>query len=446
MQIALAQINPTVGDIAGNTRKIIDFIGRAREGGAELVLFPELAIVGYPPKDLLLKLSFVSDNLVALDEIAAVTTGGITAIVGYVDRNTDTVGRTLYNAAAVCAEGAVKSRHFKTLLPTYDVFDESRYFEPFAGGERSQIVDVNGVKIGISICEDLWNDERLISRRLYHQNPMAGLDAAGAQIMVNISASPFVMDKHEMRLKLCASAAQQFDNPFVYVNQIGGNDELVFDGNSFVMNAKGELLAQAKGFQEDLIIVDVSPSATSSFRGTSAPLVNAARPPDHEWGAHATLESIYNALVLGLRDYAQKCGFKSVVLGLSGGIDSALVCAIAAAALGSKNVVGVAMPSRYSSDHSVSDAEALAKNLGIKFHIVPIKDIHDAFEASVTPHFAGRAADVTEENLQARTRGAILMAFSNKFNHLLLTTGNKSEVGRRLLHAVRRHVRRAGGH
>jgi NAD+ synthase (glutamine-hydrolysing) len=419
MRIALAQINPTVGDLVANEKKIVDFLTRAKAAGARLVVFPELGVVGYPPKDLLLKPGFIADNLAAVERIAAHAVG-ITAIVGYVDRNAQSVGRTLYNAAAVMTEGRIVSRHFKTLLPTYDVFDESRYFEPYTDGARSQIVDIDGIQVGISICEDLWNDERILSRRLYHQNPIAQLDAAGAQIMINISASPFVIEKHDIRIKLASAAATQFDNPFLYVNQVGGNDELVFDGNSFVVDATGKVIAHAKAFAEDLLVVDVPLS-----RSMSVPLMpsNPALPPTRE-----PLWSIHQALVLGLRDYARKCGFKSVVLGLSGGIDSALVCAIAAEALGPKNVVGVAMPSRYSSDHSIADAKALAENLGIEFHLVPIKDIHDAFENGVTPHFAGRAPDITEENLQARTRGAILMAFSNKFNHLLLTTGNKSEV------------------
>ena len=425
MRIALAQLNPTIGDIPRNADKIIDYINRARDGGATLVVFPELAIVGYPPKDLLLKPAFVNDNLAALARIAAACTG-VTAIVGYVDRNAASVGRPLHNAVAVCADGIIKSRHLKTLLPTYDVFDESRYFEPGDKSDRNQIVDVAGIKLGISICEDLWNDERLISRRLYHQNPIADLDAAGAQIMVNSSASPFVLDKHEFRLKLCAEQARRFDNAFVYVNQVGGNDELVFDGNSFVVDACGKLIAHAKAFEEDLLIVDVPESlcGTGSLPVKSEVDFTAPQARATDTG----LDSLYGALTLGLRDYARKCGFKSVVLGLSGGIDSALVCAIAANALGADKVCGVAMPSRYSSDHSVNDARELAENLGIEFHVVPIKDVHDAYEHLLTPHWGGRAPDITEENLQARVRGAVLMAFSNKFNHLLLTTGNKSEL------------------
>lgn len=417
MKFALAQLNPTVGDIGANVAKILAAIDRARALGARVVVFPELAITGYPPKDLLLKPAFIDDNLAALEEVAR-KTDGIAAIVGYADRNSAPVGRPLHNAVALCQGGRVVSRHFKTLLPTYDVFDESRYFEPGPIELRNQIVDIDGVKVGISICEDLWNDERFISRRLYHQNPIADLGAAGAQVLVNCSASPFVLDKHDFRLKLFGGQAARFNVPILYTNQVGGNDELVFDGCSVAFDARGKLIAQAKGFEEDLVVVD-------AFRGTGH------QPASHSPGlvAHATgLESLYHALLLGLRDYVNKCGFKSVVLGLSGGIDSALVGTLAAHALGPDRVVGVAMPSRFSSDHSVNDARDLAANLGIEFQIVPIKDVHDQYEGLLTSFWKGKPRDVTEENLQARIRGAILMAFSNKFNHLLLTTGNKSEV------------------
>jgi len=424
MRIALAQINPTVGDVVHNARKIEDFIGQAKRRGAGLVVFPELALVGYPPKDLLLKPGFVEDNLRALRALAH-GVSGIEAIVGYAERNEQPVGRPLHNAVAVLADGRVKSRHLKTLLPTYDVFDESRYFEPGPAAERSQLIDIAGVRVGVSICEDLWNDERFISRRLYHQNPIADLDAAGAEVMVNASASPFVVDKHEFRLKLFGEQAKRFENPLVYVNQVGGNDELIFDGKSVVFGADGGLIAQAKGFEEDLLVADLprsrgaSPLPGREMQGQDAPATGMTP---------VGLESLYHALLLGLRDYVRKCGFKSVVLGLSGGIDSALVCALAADALGPDKVTGVAMPSRFSSDHSVNDARALAKNLGVAFHVVPIASVHEEYERLLTPFWAGRPADITEENLQARVRGAILMAFSNKFNHLLLTTGNKSEV------------------
>lgn len=418
MRIALAQVNPVVGDLRHNAEIVLRHIGAAREAGAGLVVFPELALVGYPPKDLLLKPSFVADNLAALDRIAA-SSPDIDAVVGYVDRNTDPVGRPLRNAVALLRGGKVVSRHFKTLLPTYDVFDESRYFEPapIGPGEHQNVIRARcGTKLGLSICEDLWNDERLISRRLYHQNPIRDLHQAGADILVNASASPFVLGKHTFRVALFSSQAKSVGKPLVYVNQVGGNDELVFDGASCVFGADGRLLAQARPFEEQLLLVDLGrPGSAEPWTGSGLP-------------------ALHGALVLGLRDYVRKCGFKSVVVGLSGGIDSALTAALAAYALGPDKVVGVAMPSRYSSDHSVEDALKLAENLGIGFHLIPIAAMHDAYEATLSVALAPGGDgtplgdNLTEQNLQARIRGATLMAFSNRFNHLLLTTGNKSEV------------------
>ena len=417
MRIALAQINPTVGDIAHNVHEIVDYSSRAKQLGAKIVVFPELCVVGYPPKDLLLKSQFIDDNLRALDIIAQRTIG-LDVIVGYAERNPNPIGRTLHNAVAVLRGGKVVSRHFKTLLPTYDVFDERRYFEPGEANEVENLVkvgDAMDTTAGLSICEDLWNDEKMITRRLYHENPIADLNAAGAQILFNLSASPFTVGKHPFRIELFGAQVRRFGKPLVYVNQVGGNDELVFDGNSMAFDASGNVIAQLKDFEEDLAVVDV-------------PLVGQVASPGTMHRFATGVESIYKALVLGLRDYVKKCGFKSVVLGLSGGIDSALTAAIAVDALGRDKVVGVSMPSRFSSDHSIEDARKLAENLGIAFHIVPIKSLHDEFEKTLAPVFAGKERDVTEENLQARIRGNILMAFSNKFNHLLLTTGNKSEV------------------
>lgn len=413
MRIALAQTNPTIGDIPANCRKIVEFAQRARKEGAQVVVFPELSITGYPPKDLLLKSQFIDDNLRALGIVAS-HVKGIDVIVGYADRNPEPVGRPLRNSVALLRDGRIASRHYKTLLPTYDVFDESRYFEPGPADERCNLVELGGTTAGLTICEDLWNDERLIGRRLYHQNPLTKLQAHGAKVLINTSASPFVLAKHDFRLKLFASQAQQVGAPLIYVNQVGGNDELVFDGNSLVLDAAGNVMAQAKDFEEDLLLVEIGDDGVVS--------------PGRQEKPSRDVESIYKALVLGLRDYVRKCGFKKVVLGLSGGIDSALVCALAAAALGPENVTGVAMPSRFSSDHSIADAKQLAANLGVNFQIVPIEPAHMAYEHMLAAAFAGLKPDLTEENVQARIRGALLMAFSNKFGSLLLTTGNKSEV------------------
>ena len=453
MRIALCQINPLVGDIAGNTRLHQQFIARAKDAGAVLAVFPELSLLGYPPKDLLLKPSFVADNLRAVDSLAT-GISDIDVIVGYAERNPRPVGRPLHNAVALLRDGRVASRHFKTLLPTYDVFDESRYFEPGERDERENLVEVSvgGQRrtVGMSVCEDLWNGEQLIARRLYHENPIADLMSAGAELLVNASASPFVLGKHAFRLELFAAQARRFGKPIVYVNQVGGNDELVFDGNSVVLDGAGNVLGNAKAFEEDLLVVDLEVPALAGVALRADPGGHIPGPAsrrrsyayagerlglraDHTAGsperyAEPELESVFRALVLGLRDYVYKTGFKSVVLGLSGGIDSALTAALAVEAFGPDKVVGVAMPSRYSSDHSVADAKLLADNLGVTFHIVPIQGPHLAFESALADVFAGREPDVAEENMQARSRGVILMALSNKFNHLLLTTGNKSEL------------------
>ncbi len=429
MRIALGQFNPTVGAIDANADRMIAMADQATSAGCAAVAFPELALCGYPPKDLLLRSDFIDAQMRALDRLAK-QTSGIDVLVGYAERNEQPVGRPLHNAAALLRGAKIVSRHFKTLLPTYDVFDESRYFEPGPNDQRNNIVSVcqeagddsNCVPTGISICEDLWNDERLIPRRLYHENPIHDLHVAGAKLILNVSASPFVVGKHAFRRELFAEQARKFGCPLLYVNQVGGNDELVFDGASCVFDAEGKCIAQAKDFKEELLIVDLrrvgfSPPSDGSDGGLKPTLR----------GTSDGIESIRKALVLGTRDYLHKCGFKSAVIGLSGGIDSAVTAAVAVEALGKENVTGIAMPSRYSSDHSVSDAQALADNLGITMHTVAIKPMHDAYcdsDLSGVIEIGG----LTEENLQARIRGATLMAYSNKTGALVLTTGNKSEL------------------
>lgn len=416
MRIALAQINPTVGDIPGNAALIQDAIDRAKDAQARLVVFPELAIIGYPPKDLLLKPDAIDQCLAAVEKLAESCTD-ITAVIGLPVRSDKNAGRALHNAAALCADGQIASLHLKHLLPTYDVFDEQRYFEP---GPRIDLSTIDNVKLGISICEDLWNDRDTFTRQLYHDNPVDELAAAGAELFINCSASPYIVRKHAFRLKLMANVARKHNIPMVYCNQVGGNDELVFDGNSCVLDAQGNIIAHAKGFEEDLLIADV-------------PMGDDAKASDNRIETPKEgLASVYEALVLGLRDYVSKCGFKKIVMGLSGGIDSAVSCAIAVAAIGSENVHGIGMPSRYSSGGSVEDARELANNLNVKFDVIPIEPGHAAMEGMLKDLFTEIAPNlpggVTEENIQARLRGNLMMGLSNKTGEMLVTTGNKSEM------------------
>lgn len=406
MRIAVAQLNTTVGDIAGNEAKILAAYQRGVAAAAELVVVPELALTGYPPRDLLSKRAFVTANLAALGRLAAAT-GDVGLVVGFVGESSRRPGRELTNSAALLAQGKIVAIRHKTLLPTYDVFDEDRYFEP---ASENLPVEFRGRKLGLTICEDVWNDEDFWSQRRYRPNPAVELARAGAEIILNLSASPWHVGKDRTRHAMLASLAGKIGRPVVYCNLVGGNDELVFDGQSLVFNAAGGLVAQAEAFREDFRVVDTG-------------VAGGATPRDL-----VTEQSIHDALVLGTRDYLHKCGFRSAVLGLSGGIDSAVVAALAVAALGRENVRGLALPSEFSSEGSLSDAHQLAENLGIAFDVVPIQPPFLTVKGQLHGVFAGRAEDVTEENIQARLRGVILMAMSNKFGSLLLTTGNKSEL------------------
>ena len=405
MKIALAQINPKVGDFVGNAHKIAEMTTRAKAMGADLAVFPELTIMGYPPRDLVEHAGFVDAGIEAIEKLAQNI--ALPAIVGFVARNQTGNGKPLHNSAALLRNGRIASVHHKSLLPTYDVFDEDRYFEP---GAEPQLAEFNGWKFGVTVCEDIWRQTGELTSR-YHGDPVSALVSQGAQALLNLSASPFTMGKIETRQNLLQQLAKQHGIPLIYVNQVGGNDELVFDGNSMVVNANGEIVAQAKQFANDLIVVDLD-----------------ALPGPVKTPLPGETESAFNALVLGIRDYLHKCGFSAAVIGLSGGIDSAVTATLAAKALGPENVLGVAMPSRYSSDHSIEDAETLAKNLGIRCMKIPIESAHTAFLDMLAPAFQDHEPDTAEENIQARCRGVILMALANKFNMITLATGNKSEL------------------
>ncbi len=406
MKAALAQINPTVGDLAGNEAKILAAYRRGVEAGVELVIFPELAVCGYPPRDLLHKSQFISQNQSVLERLAAAT-GTVGLLVGYVGKNSTRPGREATNAVALLQNGKILATRVKSLLPTYDVFDEDRYFEP---AQENSPVEFNGQKIGLTICEDVWNDEDFWQDRRYRSNPAAELVAAGAKIICNVSASPWHLGKNKVRHEMLRSLAAKTKCPLLYCNVVGGNDELVFDGSSLAFNATGQIVGAGAMFAEDFIVVDTASIAAVA----PAPM------PDEE--------KIYKALVLGLRDYLHKCGFKSAVLGLSGGIDSAITAVIAVDALGKENVRGISLPSEFSSQGSLDDARILAQNLGIQYGVIPIQPMFAAVRAQLKELFAGRPEDTTEENIQARLRGVTLMAMSNKFGSLLLTTGNKSEL------------------
>lgn len=408
MHIGIAQINAVVGDFPGNAKRILAAYRECIENGAEIVVLPEMALVGYPPCDLLFKSQFVPKCLQALDYLAD-EVRDIPLIVGYVDEcPADAIGKPYRNAAAFLHNGKVLHKIWKTLLPAYDVFDERRYFEP---GENSKPIEWNGLRLGITICEDIWTEDYL-HRPLYQRDPIKELADHGVDVILNLSASPYSIGKPKRRFEMLAGVAQAAAKPLVYCNCIGGNDQLIFDGNSLALDAEGRPLAALNPFDEQCLVVDVSQ------QGSDQNLPDQICPE----------EECYKALVLGLRDYANKCGFTKACLGLSGGIDSALTAAIACDALGSENVHGLTMPSQYSSNGSVGDSIKLAENLGMTCDTVPIGDAFESVKSAMRPVFGDLPEDLTEENMQARIRGVLLMSLSNKSDRMLLTTGNKSEL------------------
>lgn len=407
MKIALGQINTTIGDFSGNAAKIVAFAQRARAAGAGMILFPELAVCGYPPRDLVERPSFVAHNLEALEQIAR-QTHGIAVICGVATPAQAETGKRVMNSAALLRDGQVAMMQSKMLLPTYDVFDEIRNFAP---AQRQELFSFCGKRMALTICEDAWNDKHFWPRRLYGFDPVEALLSAGGNFLLNISASPFWIGKREFRQKMLATVAHHDKVPVAMVNLVGGNDSLVFDGSSFVLAPDGRVVAQGKSFEEDLVFFD--PDALAG---------------DLHEQVEGNDASAYSALVLGTRDYCRKCGFTRVTIGLSGGIDSALTACIAVDALGAENVLGVSMPSQYSSQGSVEDSRALAANLGIRFEVLPIGELFDSYRRSLRPAFGNLPEDVTEENIQSRIRGTLLMAHSNKFGGIVLSTGNKSEL------------------
>ncbi len=423
MRIGLAQINTIVGDLSGNRQRILDAYATLVRQGAEIVIFPELVVCGYPPRDLLFRKRFLADVADATSALAAAI-GDVPAFLGFAEANFTGKGRSAYNSAAFCHRGKILHVARKCLLPTYDVFDEDRYFEP---ASEPSFVEFGGLRLGITICEDLWAHDLVETRRLYDLDPVKQLANAQLDLLVNLSASPWHLDKNKLRRTLVSDAAKACHCPVAYCNSVGGNDELIFEGRSVVSDANGELIAGLAAFREELRVVTVQLAKESSATAPNTAVVPTA-PANHPTYAQAELADVFDALVLGVRDYAHKTGFKQALLGLSGGIDSALVAVIAAEALGAENVIGVSLPSVISSQHSKDDAAALAQRLGIQFHTLPIAEVVTAAEGALGSLFAGLPRDTAEENIQARARGLLLMAISNKFNALLLTTGNKSEL------------------
>ncbi len=406
MKIALAQFNPTVGDFDGNSARILEVACKAKAGGAAIAMFSELCLCGYPPQDLIERPAFVQRNRDSLARLAAQI--ALPSIIGYVGKAQDETGKRVANSAALIGHGKILFEQQKMLLPTYDVFDETRYFQP----ALTQHAFVLGREtLGITICEDIWNDKNFWTQRLYERDPVTELVGKGSSMILNISSSPYTIDKRAVRQEMLRAMAKRHQVPVVYVNQVGGNDSLIFDGSSVAFLPDGRVGALAKSFEEDLVFFD---SATGT--GDIRPQIT------------DEIEAAYRALVIGTRDYVRKCGFRKVVIGLSGGIDSALVATLATDALGPENVTGVSMPGPYSSDGSITDAKCLAKNLGIELLVLPIGDTFDCYRKTLEDVFAGLPTDVTEENIQARIRGNLLMALSNKFGSLVLSTGNKSEM------------------
>ncbi|HOU73222.1 NAD+ synthase [Tenuifilum sp.] len=418
MKVALAQLNFTIGHFDSNADKIIASINRAKAEGARLVVFSELSVCGYPPHDLLTHKHFVDKSIATVNQIAQYC-NGIYAIVGAPSINTDTTGKLLFNSAYLLGEGKVLDAYHKTLLPDYDIFDEYRYFEPNPGNYR--VAEIDGIKIAITICEDIWDDQpttTAFSRsKLYRDAPMNHLVKLNPDMVINISASPFSYNVEERRLQVFQSNVARYSKPVIYVNQVGGNTDLLFDGGSMVVNAGGDIIEKLKSFEEDFRVID-----------TNVLERNQSIPPEISATSDQRIERIHNALVMGIRDYFGKLGFTKATLGLSGGIDSAVVLALAAQALDVNNIRVLLMPSQYSSQHSIDDAVELAQKLGVQYDIVSIQPIFESFKNQLSSIFEGRPEDITEENIQARVRGTLLMAISNKFGHLLLNTSNKSEA------------------
>lgn len=436
IKIAIAQLNPTIGDLVGNREKILEAAKQAQEAGARLMLTPELSLCGYPPRDLLLNQGFVEAMARELQVLAEQLPGNLAVLVGVATRNPQmetTGGKALCNSIVLLEAGQIQQTFHKRLLPTYDVFDEHRYFEPGEDNnyfilhptlqtyplENSDLVEENQpqpIKIGVTICEDLWNDEEFWGKRNYNTNPLANLAALDVDLIVNLSGSPYTLHKQKLREAMLIHGATYYQTPIIYNNQVGGNDDLLFDGSSFAINLGGELVCRGEAFASDLVITEFNLESKDLVATQIAPL------PASEDG------EIWQALVLGVQDYARKCGFTTALLGLSGGIDSSLVAAIAAEALGAENILGVLMPSPYSSTHSIDDALKLVENLGINSENIPIGEAMATYDTMLEPLFAGTEFGVAEENLQSRIRGNLLMAIANKFGYLLLSTGNKSEM------------------